>query len=107
MVPLLPQSQHSRQTCLQPSFLANRGALIQSQRYRKTRQDVSKLCLTDPHEPAQNRTMNQYKELHVFDGIKNQWITNPATALSKSADLRVLGIRLPLPAPSLNPQEAG
>ena len=51
--------------------------------------------------------MNQYKELHVFDGIKNQWITNPATALSKSADLRVLGIRLPLPAPSLNPQEAG
>jgi hypothetical protein len=92
VVPLLPQSLHSRQTCLQPSFLAN-------QRYRKPRQEVPKLCFTDPHEPAQNRTIKRHKYLYETDGTTNQWIANPATALSKSADLRVLGVRLPLPAP--------
>jgi hypothetical protein len=61
VVPLLPRSLHSRQTCLPPSFLANRGALIQRQRYRKPRQEVSNCAyqtLTNRHRTTPSSVTN-------------------------------------------------
>jgi hypothetical protein len=37
---------------------------------------VSKLCLTDPHEPVRNCTITCHKPRQEIEGIKNQWVTN-------------------------------
>ena len=60
------------------------------------------MCSTDPDGPAWNRTSADHEPFDKdIDGIKNQRVRRSGATHSKSADLRVLGVRLPLPAPCI------